>query len=322
MLNPSSTAVVSWLWSDGSTSPTYAINDSGSVNVMVANACGVAYDTVAIDLLEATPVLDLGADTSLCPGESITLSILFPNVNIQWSDGSTNADFVINASGTYYATVSNSCGVSSDTVLVDALNPIPLLDLGPDIPLCPGEEVTLSPGIPNVNYLWQDGSTDTFFLADHDQTIALTISNACGSTTDTLIVLLNNNGPDVDLGPDVLACAGETVTLMSDISNVNFLWQDGSTNASLTASTSGIYYLQVANACGTDTDTVIVDIHGTIPAPALGPDTLLCDGTSLTLASNADTETITTWQDGSSLPTFNVTSPGMYSLSESNHCGS
>jgi len=322
MLNPSSSAVATWLWQDGSTSPTYTISDSGSVNVMVANACGVAFDTVAIDLLEATPVLDLGVDTSLCPGESITLSILFPNVNIQWSDGSTNADLVINSPGTYYASVSNSCGVSSDTVLVDALDPIPLLDLGPDIPLCPGEEVTLTPGIPNVNYLWQDGSTDTFFLADHDQTIALTISNACGSTTDTLIALLNNNGPDVDLGPDVLVCAGETVTLMSNISNVNFLWQDGSTNSSLTASTSGLYYLQVANACGTDTDTVIVDIHGTIPAAALGPDTLLCEGTTFTLASNADAETSTTWQDGSSLPTFNVTAPGMYSLSESNHCGS
>jgi gliding motility-associated-like protein len=320
-LTPTFTAGDTWLWPDGSTAPSYAVSDSGIVDVMVGNTCGVAFDTVTIDLLEAIPMLDLGPDTSLCSVESLTLSILFPNVNIQWSDGSSNADFVINGPGTYYASISNACGISSDTITVGSFAPIPSLDLGPDIPLCPGEEVTLIPGIPNVDYLWQDGSTDTFLLVDHDQTVWLAISNACGTSIDSTHILLNNNGPVVDLGPDVLACAGQTVTLVSDIANVSFLWQDGSTNSSFSTSNSGIYYLQVSNVCGTDIDSVVVDIHGVPPSPSLGADTSLCEGTTLALTSNADAETTTTWQNGSTNLNYVVTAPGMYSLTQSNHCG-
>jgi hypothetical protein len=316
ILNPAFTAVNSWMWPDGSTASFFTVTVSGTVSVTVSNACGIAYDTVEIGLLEVTPSVTLDVDTALCPGQSITLSVTIPNVQIQWSDGSTNNSLVINQPGIYYASISNSCGTNSDTLIVNSLAPIPILDLGPDLPLCPGESVTITPGIPDVEYLWQDGSTSPSFLVDHAQIVALTITNECGSSTDTMIVIINNNGPDVDLGPDILACAGETVTLMSNVVNVNYQWQDGSTNSSFTTSASGIYYLQVLNACGTDTDTINVDIHGTTPLPALGPDTVLCEGTSITLLSNADPETTTTWQNGSTAQSFTVNVPGIYILEQ------
>ena len=86
-------------------------------------------------------------------------------------------------------------------------------------------------------------------------------------------------------------------------------------------SVSNTLILQVSNLCGVDADTIVVDIHGTPPSPVLGADTTLCEGISLLLTSNADAETTVAWQDGSSLPSFNVTSPGLYSLHESNRCG-
>jgi gliding motility-associated-like protein len=321
ILNPASTAVNTWMWPDGSTSSSFTVIDSGTVILLVSNACGIDYDTIEIGLLEATPFLTLGADTALCPGESITLSITIPDVQIQWSDGSSNNSLVINDPGNYYASITNSCGTNSDTIVVDSLTPIPQLNLGPDLPLCAGEEITFIPGIQNVNYLWGDGSSNPFFLADHDQTVTLTISNACGSASDTSLVYLSTNGPDVDLGPDILACAGDTIQLLSNVANVSYLWQDGSTNSTFTASTSGNYYLQVLNACGLDTDTIQVDIHGTIPLPSLGPDTVLCEGVSMTLLSNADADTTTTWQNGSTAQSFQVNAPGMYILEQTNHCG-
>jgi gliding motility-associated-like protein len=288
---------------------------------MVINFCGIAFDTLSVNLFDAIPPLNLGVDTALCPGESITLSIPFPAVDIEWSDGSSNPDFVINGAGTYFASISNACGISSDTIHVIQLAAIPPLDLGPDIPLCPGEQITLTPGITGVDYVWQDGSTGNSFLADHDQLVVLTITNDCGTETDSINITLNNTGPQVDLGPDFLGCIGDSVTLNSNIANVNFLWQDGSTNPSFTASISGQYYVQVSNACGIDTDTVNVDIHGTIPQPDLGPDTILCEGNSLMLMSNADAETSSVWQNGSSQPTFLVNVPGTFVLLQNNHCG-
>ncbi len=320
-ITPVGTNVNSWLWNDGSTSPTYTSAGNELITVEVSNACGTAYDTLNSILLPATPPIDLGHDTSLCPGNTLQISINTPNVNIQWSDGSTNAQFQIDNPGHYYATISNLCGANSDTIDVNFLPAAPLLDLGIDQSLCPGEIITLDPGLTGVSYLWQDGSTSSVYNAIQAGEIILTVMNACGADIDSLDITISTNGPDVHLGPDILACEGDVVTLMSDISGVDFLWQDGSTDHDYLTSVSGTYILQVSNNCGVDADTVHVEINGTSPDTYLGADTVLCSGSSLLLSSMADAGTAIRWQDGSFLPTFLVNTPGTYILSESNHCG-
>lgn len=321
ILTPLFSDVASWLWSDGSSFPTNTIYQEGIVSVEVSNSCGTSSDTLYAFLLPETPLFDLGSDTSLCPGSTLQLSFNSPGITIEWSDGSEDNQFVINNPGTYFATITNSCGTTSDTIVVDQLPPPPTLDLGIDQSLCPGEMISLTPGIPDVNYLWQDGSTGNSFIATQPGLITLTLSNACGNATDSLNIAISNNGPDVNLGPDVLACEGQAVTLTSDISGVNYLWQDGSTESAFTANSTGVYYLQVSNNCGMDVDSVNVDINGTPPNTELGPDTILCKGSLLLLSSTADPGTVLLWQDGSVATTFSVSSAGVYSLAESNHCG-
>ncbi|HZV71359.1 MAG TPA: gliding motility-associated C-terminal domain-containing protein [Saprospiraceae bacterium] len=318
---PVFSSVNNWLWNDGSALPAYVVTGNEIVSVQVSNTCGFAVDTLIATLLPETPSLDLGADTALCPGNSFILNITTPNVNIQWFDGSVNPQYVANTPGSYFATISNLCGVNSDTIEVGNLPAAPDLHLGIDQMLCPGEVITLDPGIQNVTYLWQDGSSAVTYSATDADTVILTVMNACGADTDTLEITISTDGPDVNLGSDILACEGDIVTLISDIGGVSYLWQDGSSNASFSTAASGTYILQVSNNCGVDKDTVDVVISGTIPQTDLGPDTILCNGSSLLLSSTSDPGTILVWQDGSSLPTFLVESPGTYILSESNHCG-
>ncbi len=321
ILQPDYLHVEQWNWPDGSSNSFFTVADSGSVYVAVSNQCGTAYDTMDVDLLDDIPVLDLGPDTIICPGQTVTLSVGFPDVDIHWFDGSTGATLQLNNAGNAFATISNMCGVSSDTMMISLLPEIPILDLGPDLPLCPGETLTLSPGISNVNYFWQDGSSDSVFIADHDQLIALTISNTCGSSTDSLQIFLSTDGPQVDLGQDIMACEGQVVTIPANVSGVNYVWQDGSTGSSIQATSSGLFYVEVSNSCGMDSDTIVVDIHGSEPVIDLGPDTTLCDGTSLTLISSPDTETMIMWQDGSVTPEYVVTLSGTYILEATNRCG-
>ncbi|HLF63280.1 MAG TPA: gliding motility-associated C-terminal domain-containing protein, partial [Saprospiraceae bacterium] len=171
-----------------------------------------------------------------------------------------------------------------------------------------------------------DGSNGTTFQTTLPSAIILTIANDCGSATDTVIIIEDTNGPQLDLGADVIACEGDIVTLDAGISGVEYLWHTStgsvSTDPELIVTISGIYYLQVSNACGTDSDTIVVDIHGTIPTPSLGADTSLCEGEVLLLISDADVETSVVWQDGSVLSEFVVSQAGTYSLTETNHCGS
>lgn len=321
VLTPVSTGVNTWLWQDGSTAPDFTITQAGVVFAKVTNDCGQDADTLLVSFLPDAPVIDLGGDTSLCPGESFDLAVPLTGVNILWSDGSGANTLSVSSSGTYYVDVSNSCGGDTDTVVVGALPAIPSLDLGPDQSLCPGEIINISPSVTGVQYLWQDGSTASSFTATQAGDVILIISNACGQNTDTLSIIENNQGPQVDLGADVLACEGDVVTLSAGVLGVSYLWQDGSTAENLDATVSGTYILNVSNACGSDADTVVVDIHGTVPAPDLGADTLLCEGNTLVLQSNGQQGSVLLWQDGSSGGSFTVSSPGVYSLTETNHCG-
>lgn len=74
--------------------------------------------------------------------------------------------------------------------------------------------------------------------------------------------------------------------------------------------------------CGTDADTLIVDIYGVVPTPHLGSDTTVCEGISLFLTSTADAETTIAWQDGSSQLIYNVNAPGIFNLDISTPCAS
>jgi gliding motility-associated-like protein len=320
-ISPSFSNVDAWLWNDGSSLPTFSVSAPGFVSIQVSNACGVAFDTLLVSLLPATPPLDLGPDTSLCAGEQFTLTINTPGVSVLWPDGSSANDFIVDQSGLVFASITNACGSSFDTLEVFPLPDIPFLNLGQDQSLCPGEVIILSPGIPDVAYLWQDGSSNNSYQSTQEETIILTISNACGSTSDTLEIFESTQGPQIDLGPDIQVCLGEVVTISSNISGVNYLWQDGSSSPDFSTTVSGTFILAVSNNCGTDSDTIAVDISGVAPSPTLGPDTTLCEGLSLILLSSADPITSVLWQDGSSSSSFVVTSPGTFILAESNRCG-
>ncbi len=321
LLVPTFSDVNSWVWQDGSTAPTFSVTHEGQIHVAVNNSCGNAYDTLQVTLLPAIPLLDLGVDTSLCSGESFTLTINTPGVNILWPDGSTTPDYTTSGTGSVFASITNSCGQSFDTMVISALPDVADLNLGPDQSLCPGEIISLSPGIANVQYLWQDGSTANTYQSTREETIILTISNECGTSTDTLEVTESTLGPQLDLGQDIQVCAGEIVIIESDIAGVNYLWQDGSTGSDYTTGQSGVFILEVSNNCGSATDTIIVTYLDAPDTFTLGPDATLCPGETQTLYAPATSYTIL-WQDGSDQTSLVANQAGTYSLQISNACGS
>lgn len=320
-LTPVSSHLDTWLWPDGSVMPSYATAVAGQVFVMATNGCGVAYDTIQIDLLPAIPSFSLGPDTSLCIGDTLSWTIAIPDVDILWQDGSVLQSFEAVAPGEVHAMISNSCGTYADTLMVSLLPQIPLLELGPDQPICPGETLVIDPGISDVSYLWQDGSTGSTMSVTQDATITLLITNACGAASDTLGIYESTDGPQVNLGPDQLACAGDSVLLETNLSGVAYTWQDGSTGESYLATASGWYVVTVSNSCGSDIDSVEVEISGVPPVVSFGADTVLCEGTTLLLTFTPDPITTWHWQDGSGASQQLVQTPGLYTLMAVNRCG-
>jgi gliding motility-associated-like protein len=318
LLSPSSTGT--YQWNDGSMGNTFEVTKPGTVILTVSNVCGATADTLDVTLLGAIPLLNLGMDTSICPGELVVFAPGIPNVNYTWSDGSTGQTFTSGTAGSIFLNISNTCGSISDTVNISVLPAAPVLNLGIDFSICPGETVVLDPGLTGVMYLWNDGSTGNTYTVTDQGLVILTVSNSCGMSSDTITVTEDLGGPSLNLGPNISVCEGASVVVAPGINGVQYLWQDGSTTPVFTATISTQVILQISNACGVATDTMNVTISGTPPVVDLGPDLLLCDQETATL-SVSGAGNMVEWQDGSTLPVYQVSTAGIYSVMLTNACG-
>jgi gliding motility-associated-like protein len=140
--------------------------------------------------------------------------------------------------------------------------------------------------------------------------------------TDTLEVIESTDGPQLHLGPDIHACAGDTITIAAGISGVDYLWHDGSTESFITATASGNVILTVSNNCGSDVDSIHVSLDLLPPVSALGEDLDLCDGMTAQLTATHEAGTAFSWSTGESEKIIVIEEPGLYWLEKTNSCGS
>ena len=124
----------SFLWNNGSTNPTLSIFDSGQYYVRITDlsGCLVFSDTIQLEIDTYSQIATLGADTSLCLGNSIQLQIGQPEtVQFIWNDGSTNSSFTVSNAGINDISVisinNNGC-VSYDSISIAVVGIAPTLD--------------------------------------------------------------------------------------------------------------------------------------------------------------------------------------------------
>jgi gliding motility-associated-like protein len=200
--------------------------------------------------------VDLGNDTTLCQGETLTLDPATPGSTYLWQDSSTDPTFTVTESGTYWVDVTISGCLTTDTILVDFIS-IPI-DLGNDTTLCQGETITLDATTPDATYMWQDGSTDSTLAVSNQGTYAVEVTvNGC-TAADTILVSLTLL-PVIDLGPDTTICQGDTLTLDATTTNGSYLWQDNSTLPTFSVTRAGVYVVQVSVDNCTSVAAVSID---------------------------------------------------------------
>lgn len=125
--------------------------------------------------------------------------------------------------------------------------------------------------------------------------------------------------PTADLGPDTSMCEGDTFNFPTNYGLMDVLWSTGSTDSVLTATYADTFWLEVQNACGVASDTVVIDsIFDALVN--FGPDTLLCPNDTVVLDGSIDLGTYL-WQDGSTDSVFTVTQTGTYYVAATNACG-
>jgi gliding motility-associated-like protein len=220
--------------------------------------------------------------------------------------------------GTYTVTlIAFRSGVQDlSTQTITIVTPV-IYDFGAqDQTLCDGGSITLTaPTVAGATYEWQDSSTNQSIVADTSATYKVKI-NGC-LVPDSVNVFFTPI-PEIDLGPDVTLCAGETLQLDATAQNCTFLWSTGATTPDIIVHSDTVRptveYIVIADAkgCGIYRDTINITFAGTQHPFSLGPDTLLCPGESIVISAVTPGATAYRWSNRATTPTTTIN--GRYDL--------
>jgi uncharacterized repeat protein (TIGR01451 family) len=178
----------SYLWSNGAASQSITIAASGTYFVKVTNTAGCSNaDTINVTI-NPLPVVNLGADITQCGG-TVTLNAGNTGSNYLWSNGATTQNINVTTSGTYFVKATNAFGCSKADTINITINPVPLVNIGPDVSFCTGSSITLNAGNIGSLYLWNTGATSRQLTISQGGTYAVRVINAFGcSASDTILV--------------------------------------------------------------------------------------------------------------------------------------
>lgn len=129
-------------------------------------------DSILATTLTIHPVFNTLVDTMICEGESIFLSNA-------WQD----------KPGAYTDAFLTFQGCDSTVITELSVDPLPYVELGNDTLLQKGMELELNAYSEGCTYEWQDGSTEPTFLVAESGSYYVSVTDYCGTVSDTIRVL-------------------------------------------------------------------------------------------------------------------------------------
>lgn len=283
-----------YLWNTGETSAFITVSPAATTTYTVTslstNGCSTTENIVVTVIPEV--IADAGNDTTICSGETVTLTAS-GGTNYLWDTGATTPELVVSpvTTTTYTVTVGDDYGyVDTDSVTI-TVNETPDITVSDDVAILEGETVILTAS-GGDNYQWNTGETAASIEVTPTETTTYTvISTAVGGCADIEQVTVTII-PEVvaDAGEDATICSGESITLNAS-GGVAYTWNTGGTGANPTVSPTETttYTVTVEDAYGyTDTDSVTITVNET-PVVTVSDDIFIVEGESTTLVAQGAT---------------------------------
>lgn len=172
-----------------------------------------------------------------------------------------------------------------------------------------------STGAGSYDWDFGDGGTSSATNPSHTYStpgtwdVMLIAHGGCGGGADTAFQTITvSPGITVSLGPDQTICAGDSIQLNAGNPGSTYLWDDNTTNQTLTVSTTSTHWVQVTDPNGCIArDTVAVTVLS-VPF-SLGADHVICTGASVTLDAGNPGSTYL-WSNSAQTQTITVSSGG------------
>ena len=254
--NNSSSNSISYLWSNGATTPSIEVSTAGDYSVTVTNSNGCsaasAVTAVTVNALPVIPTIYASGDTTFCSGGHVYL-FADQGSSYLWSNGAITQFIYAYTAGDYSVTVTNSNGCSATsavtTVTVNALPVIPTITASGYTTFCSGGSVELTVD-QGSSYLWSNGATTPSITATTagDYSVTVTNSNGCSATSAVTTVTVNALTSTPTAGSNSPGCAG--------VGNINFTASPVTVSGYAMDASSGVAFVDIS-ATGIDVPTTL-----------------------------------------------------------------
>jgi Secretion system C-terminal sorting domain len=312
-------------WSNGQTGSSITVSPTTTTNYTAtcttANGCS-ATTTTTITVGDLLPPVLTATPTTICLGESSTLSAMGCTGTVTWSTGQTGTSIVVSPTTTtsYTATCTvNGITSAPATSTVTVNSATASVTPSSAVITCSNPTATLT-ATGGGTYAWSNGQTTASISANSAGTYSVTVTSANGCTATASATVTADNA--VPTAPSVTASnssiyVGESTVLTASGCTGTVTWSNGQTGNSITVSptstTSYTATCTTANGCSSTTTTTVNVTPLGSPVLTATPSTI-CLGESSTISASGCTGTVTwsTGQTGSSI-TVSPTSTTSYS---------
>ncbi|HEX6193914.1 MAG TPA: T9SS type B sorting domain-containing protein [Chitinophagaceae bacterium] len=291
----------------------------------LSTGCGTVTDSILVTIYPSPGPVNLGADTSICRGNSITLNARRGYKSYRWNNGTIDSTLTVTNPGTYYVDVTDACDQpGSDTVIIHPAAPIPF-DIGSNRIKCNNDTIwiTAPPGF--MNYTWGPAyninalnGPSVVVNPQKDTLYYVSAEKTPGCFAYDTVKISVRISPPIDLGSDRSFCMGDSAILDAGAGFNGYAWNNGASGQQISVFHPGEYSIAAiaSNGC-VSYDTLRVANVWPNPVVQLDNSPDLCAGSVKNLSAGNYSKYL--WQDGSTAPVFRVSDIGTYHVTVWDH---
>lgn len=319
-------------WSNGQNGQTNTVTQAGTYNVTVTTAFGCTATSPSVQILvNQPPVVDLGNDTTICTGSTLTLDAGNSGADYSWSTFEITQTITVSTTNAYTVSVTDQNGcVGTDNIAVTVSNLLdPIIVASGPLTFCTGGSVDLDAGAGYDTYQWGTGESSQTITVNTPGVVELQVWDefGCSGTDEVIVDVQQLPNAVITAGGSLSICEGDSVTLSASSNFATYEWNPGlETTSSITVSESGTYSVTVTdpnNNCEASSNSLTVVVNSVADPYIVASGVLeFCNGGSVSLSVEPGPYTSYLWTSGSTTPSIVVTETGDYAVTviDANNC--
>lgn len=306
-------------WSTGEHNPILVTTPTQTTTrvIDVTSESGCQASRAVTIVVNPLPTPSILGDNIFCQGDSSAL-YASGGTDYQWSNGGYGDEIYVKNTGIYVVTVTNEFGCTNTAHHSITANPQPHIVITGDTTFCQGSSSHLTV-LGGNSYLWSTGAATQTTTISHSGTYTVTVTNNNGCSASKSIQISTLPAPTGNIVGATRICEGEH-TLLTATGGTSYIWNDGTTEPTLSVTQAGTYTVTISNEEGCS--SVISKNVTTLPRPnaTITGNTELCAGNSTTLIANGGISYL--WNDSTSTSFKNISETGTYSVlvTDNNGC--